>query len=351
MRKRHINIIIIGIWSLLLYLTVINNLGQMVLAILFTVFILNFSETISKKYIGDNLFGKIFSFIFSLAMISIISYSLYRSVHFMWMDLNILIDQSEELIINQLKVLGFSESITTISDTYSIVFDYLKSNLNVLTFSAGLILKVLLGVILGILFYFSKIATDENDNAWNLIMGKIRSQAKVMFNSFNDIMIIQVSISIMNTIIISIFALVITEYIYGAFLPYWYVVIPLTAIISLIPVVGNIMLNFLLLLSTIQISPIYAAVGIGMFLVMHKLEFLIIGSQMEQKIGVSLVIVLISMILGESLFHSMSGMFLGLIILVTLSRMLKEIKIENELKIKINEATFNDNSNNMLLLK
>lgn len=328
MTKFYSNVIVSITWLLLSFLIISNNLGQMLLSILFTIFVLDFSENISK--VNNQKIKKLVSLLLSILIISAVSYGMYKSIQFMWLDFNKMIDQSEELIINQLKALGFSDSINTISDAYALIFNFLKSNLSVVTFSAGLVLKVILGVILGVLFHFtSSFKVEQNSNdSWDNIMHKLTYQANVLYLSFKDIMSIQVKISIMNTIIISILALGITNIFYGQFLPYWYVIIPLTAILSLVPVVGNLILNAVILLSTIQLSPIYAGFGIGMFVLIHKLEFLVIGKQMEQKIGVALAIVLISMIIGESLFHSMSGMFLGLVLLVTLSRLLKQLEME-----------------------
>lgn len=327
MSKKYANTIVGFVWLLLLYLIIVNNMSQLLLTMLFVVFILHFSEDFTGKYFTNLTIKKIVSLVFSFVVISLAIYALYKSIEFMWIDLNVMIVKSEELIFTKLKHLGVSDSISTIKDAYLLIFTYLKSNLGALAFSAGLLLKVLLGIILGILFHFSKFNFIKIDNTWDYIMSNLSSQSTLMYYSFKDIMSIQFKIALMNTVIISTLALVITPLFYDQFLPYWYVIIPLTIILSLIPVIGNIALNLIVFLSTIQLSTEFAFAGIAMFLFIHKLEFLVIGKQMEQKIGITLVIVILSMIIGESLFHSMSGMFLGLIFLVTLSRLLKQTNL------------------------
>lgn len=327
MTKFYANVIVSFIWFVLFSLVIMNNMGGMIVSMLFIIFILSISENFSNLFIKGIKLKKIFSLILSIIIVSLVSYSLFKSIQFMWIDFNAMINQSEVLIIEKLRALGLSESITTIKDAYVIIFDYLKSNLSVIAFSAGLLLKVILGAILGILFHFSSFNYKENNNAWEHVMFKIANHCSTLNSSFRDIMSIQVKIALMNTTIVAFLALAITYVFYGQFLPYWYVIIPLAAILSLIPVAGNVALNLIVFLATIQLSVEFSIAGFLIFLLMHKLEFFVIGNQMEQKIGIVLVIVLLSMLIGEALFHSMSGVFLGLIILVTISRLLKQTKI------------------------
>lgn len=81
-----------------------------------------------------------------------------------------------------------------------------------------------------------------------------------------------------------------------------------------------------MLLSTIQISLIAAIIGISIFLVAHKLELIIIGKKIKEKINVSFILVLMSMLIGELLFSSMAGMLLGMVFMLAICLITRDIE-------------------------
>lgn len=323
-----INSIIAVFWILFTFLLIQSNTTQMLLSLLFTVVVLHFSEDFFAKFIQNKKLLKIASLILSASIFAFVSIALYFSFKFMGEDLAELIQSSQPLIMETMKDFGLNNNAQTIADLYVIIIDFLKANIGFITFSAILLLKVVLGIILGIVVHFSNIEDQDTDNAWGSVIHKINEQCKIIYKSFRDIMSIQILISLMNTTIISAMALGLTYLWAGEFLPYWYVIIPLTAILSLIPVVGNLMINIILILATIQVSPAFVLVGLGLFLIIHKLELIVIGNKMNEKVGVPFIVVLFSMILGELLFHSMSGMMIGMVIMVSLSKILRSIDVQ-----------------------
>lgn len=321
------NSIVAIFWGLITFLIIRSNTSQMFLSLLFTVVVLHFWEDIVEKYFKRENIKKGYAFILSLISIGLIFYALYSSFKMMGQDLGKLIETSQPLILDAMSKFGLEQNIKTVTDFYQIIVDFMKANVGFITFSATLIIKVIIGIILGIVVHFSMIEIQDTRTVWGSSVNIINEQCQIIYKSFRDVMSIQILISLMNTTIISILALGITYIFYGEFLPYWYVIIPLTAILSLVPVVGNILINIVLVLSTIQISTVFVLVGLGLFLIIHKLELIVIGNKMNEKVNVPFIIILFSMVLGELLFHSMSGMMLGMIIMISLSKILKEIKI------------------------
>jgi len=325
------NLIIGSIWGLILWLIIKSNSSQLFLSMLFTVFILYFSEKVFSSIKETSiLLKKYVSLFVSTIVLIIISFFLFKSLQFMWSDLNKLIELSQPIILSSLGDYGLEKNIRTIEDIYEVIITFLKSHLSFITFSTGLFIKIIIGIVIGVIIYFSETKIDKIDNVWDYISSKIIEQSKDIYNSFKDIIEIQLQISIMNTLMVSFMAFAITYMFFGQFLPYWYVIVPLTAILSLIPIVGNIMINLILILSTIQLSLSYVFVGIGIFLIIHKLELIVIGKKMKKKVDIPFLLILLSMLIGEMLFHSMSGMILGMVMLVTLSKILKKIKIKGD---------------------
>lgn len=328
------NIIVGLIFLVIAFLIITTKTSQMFLAMLFSLFVLNFSEKISGNFIDSSkkMLQKFSSFLISAFILFGLGWALYQSFKYMALDLNQLIQVSQPKIIEFLNKLGLKD-IESVSQFYNIIIDFVKGNVGFIASGAGLIIKVIIGLLFGLVFHFSVIHVASSDTVKGAVINDLTYYSDKIFNSFKNIMEIQVLVSMMNTIIISVMALGVT-YIWTMldgspepkFLPYWYVIIPLTAILSLIPVVGNILINLILIMATIQISPEFVLVGLGLFLVIHKLELILVGKKMKEKVDMPFPLILISMLLGEFLFHSMSGMLLGMVIILTISNILSEMK-------------------------
>lgn len=319
---------IVGLtWLVLLGLIITAGASQMILAALFTVFTLHFSEDMSKKIILKPKLQKFISFMLSTTVVVGMGYILYKSFNIMFQDLGAMLETSQSLILETLNKMGVA-NVSTIEEVYSIATGYVKENVTILTNSATLLLKVIIGIALGIIFHFTSFVSNSQENAWVYIINKINSQFEEVYKSFRTVMSVQVMISGMNTVIISVISLGLTPLLFdGQFLPYWYVIIPLTAILSLIPTVGNVLINLFLFLSTVQLAFWYVGVVLALFVLIHKLEMAVIGKKMKEKININFIIIIVSMLLGEMLFHSMSGMVLGMVIVVTIANLLRKIKI------------------------
>lgn len=317
------NIIVGIIWILLLALVILTQTSQMVLTMLFTLFILTYSEEKTSIYIKNKKFQKIASSIISITIITAVIIALYYSLVYMAKDLMDIAENSQEKILKNIEFLG----ITNIEQIYQKVISFIKQNVVIFSNSAIVLFKIFIGFILGFLFHFSIIEHNKENTLEAHIINDLKKYGEKIFLSFRNIIEVQVLVSIMNTIIISILAL--GFYLSGETLPFWYIIIPMAAIVSLIPVVGNLIINLMLVLGTLQISVVYVLIGVGSFLIAHKLELIIIGRKIKEKINIPFLLVLLSMLIGELLFHSMSGMLLGMVIVLSLINVAREIKYPN----------------------
>lgn len=318
------NLIVGFFWVVLFYVIVVSQASQMLLTMFFTVFLLFFSERLISDRLPSHM-KKNISLIISLLLLVLLSWGLYASLNLMISDFNNLINSSQEKIVSLFNEFGMK--VSTIKEIESHLFEFIKNNSGFLVITGSMIVKVTIGVILGIILFFSPIVEFKN-NAWGSILKTVVDQSRAAFNSFKNIMEIQILISMMNTFIISLFSLVFTKIIFGVFLPYWYVIIIFTAILSMVPVVGNVMINFILLFATIQLDPYYSLVGIGLFLIIHKLELLVIGKKIDEKVHIPFIVILFSMVIGEMVFESLSGMILGMVLILTFATLLMKTKIK-----------------------
>lgn len=323
------NIIVLSIWIFLFGLLVFTKSSQMLLALLFTLFVLTFSENFIKKYLSkNNKLNKYISTVISVFILVLIVFGLYFAISFMSKDLLVLIKESQNHLHTNLGFLG----IHNLDDIIEKLNNFVKENMQILSNSLVTILKIFIGFILGFVFYFSSLKFKSENTLEAAIINDLRRYGQKIFSAFKNIIEVQIVVAILNTLVISILSF--CFYLYGETLPFWYIIIPTTFVLSLIPVIGNLLINLFLLLSTIQISLIAAIIGISIFLVAHKLELIIIGKKIKEKINVSFILVLMSMLIGELLFNSMAGMLLGMVFMLAICLITRDIeyKVIKEIK-------------------
>ena len=125
------NIIVLSIWIFLFGLLVVTKSSQMLLALLFTLFVLTFSENFIKKYLSkNNKLNKYISTIISVFILVLIVFGLYFAISFMSKDLLVLIKESQNHLHTNLGFLG----IHNLDDIIAKLNDFVKDNMQILYF-------------------------------------------------------------------------------------------------------------------------------------------------------------------------------------------------------------------------
>lgn len=124
---------------------------------------------------------------------------------------------------------------------------------------------------------------------YSLILSRFRS----FYQCFETVMGAQMIISAINTAATSAFVLAFQ-------LPYAGVVIPLTFICGLMPIVGNLLSNTLIVGIAFTMSPQMAVWALIFLLVIHKLEYFLNSKIIGSRIRHPMWLTLIALILGES---------------------------------------------------
>lgn len=112
----------------------------------------------------------------------------------------------------------------------------------------------------------------------------LHTRAKALTNAFDKVVFAQVKISALNTLLTAIYLLVVLP-LFGISLPLLTVIIPLTFIVGLLPVVGNLISNTVIVLISLGISPGVAVASLIFLIAIHKLEYFtnarIIGGEVQ----------------------------------------------------------------------
>jgi predicted PurR-regulated permease PerM len=145
------------------------------------------------------------------------------------------------------------------------------------------------------------------NNMYSLTCDELVQRFQTFFQSFATVMGAQIVISAINTVFTSAF-------VFAVKLPYAVVVIGITFLCGLLPVVGNLFSNVVIVGIAFTLSPKTALAALAFLVIIHKLEYFlnskIIGDRIKNPIGLTLV----GLILGERLM-GLPGMVLAPVVL------------------------------------
>jgi len=120
-------------------------------------------------------------------------------------------------------------------------------------------------------------------------------------DAFRRIVFAQVRISALNTIFTAVY-LIIALPLFGVHLPLTKTLIAVTFIAGLLPVVGNLMSNAVIVVVSLAHSPQTALVSLGFLVVVHKLEYFLNARIVGGQINARAWELLTAMLLMEALF-------------------------------------------------
>jgi len=128
------------------------------------------------------------------------------------------------------------------------------------------------------------------------LRGALLSRAQSLGTSFRRVVFAQVRISAINTILTGVYLAIFLPLI-GVHLPFVKTMIVITFVVGLLPVIGNLISNTVIVVVSLGVSA-YAAVGsLAFLIVIHKLEYFfnarIIGSQISSRAWELLIAMLV----------------------------------------------------------
>jgi predicted PurR-regulated permease PerM len=156
-----------------------------------------------------------------------------------------------------------------------------------------LIVHLLLGMVIG-----SMVALQDATSVhhYRPFAAALQQRMAILADMFHRVVFAQVRISLINTTFTGIFLAVILP-LAGVHLPLVKSMIAVTFVAGLIPVVGNIISNTVIVIVSLSYSLQMAAISLAFMVIIHKLEYFlnarIIGSQVNAKAWELLVAILV----------------------------------------------------------
>ena len=175
------------------------------------------------------------------------------------------------------------------------------------------IAQLIIGLVVAVsMFLSAKWGTEHDpltshDSLYATVVRELNLRFRTFFDSFSRVIGAQLTISAINTALTAAF-LVWTGY------PYKTVIIVLTFLFGLLPIIGNILSNTLVVGVGFTISPQMALIALIFLVVIHKLEYFLNSKIIGGRIKNPMWLTLIGLVLGEKLM-GVPGMILAPVVL------------------------------------
>jgi predicted PurR-regulated permease PerM len=183
-------------------------------------------------------------------------------------------------------------------------------------------IHALFGMVIGGMTAMHRLEKNEN---WPPLCGALHDRSSCLAEAFDKVVFAQVKISAFNTFLTALYLLVILP-LGGVHLPLVSVLIPFTFITGLLPVVGNLISNTVIVLISLGSSPLVAVASLVFLVLVHKLEYFanarIVGGEVHAKAWE----LLCAMLLFEAVF-GIAGMVAAPVIYGWLKAELKAAKM------------------------
>lgn len=163
------------------------------------------------------------------------------------------------------------------------------------SFLHGLI-TILIGLIIGAI-----ISLNKPSGRTTYFREQLLQRVHNLSTSFRNIVFAQIKISLVNTILTSILLLVLFP-LFKIHLPLSKTLVVATFIFGLLPIIGNLISNFLMIISALSISLPVAGVVLAYLMMIHKLEYFLNAEIVGHRIQAKSWELLLAMLVFEAAF-------------------------------------------------
>ncbi|AKZ65726.1 AI-2E family transporter [Candidatus Palibaumannia cicadellinicola] len=185
-------------------------------------------------------------------------------------------------------------------DLHHKMISLIESNLvNIHTISSSILhtmITIFIGIILGIL-----ISLHQSSNSSTYFIHQLVMRLRYFSKAFRNIVFAQIKVSLVNTVLTSIILLMILP-ILGLKLPLGKTLIILTFIFGLLPMIGNLISNFMIIISAFSVSLTVGGFMMIYLIFIHKLEYFINAEIVGNSIQAKAWELLLAMLISEAAF-------------------------------------------------
>jgi predicted PurR-regulated permease PerM len=213
----------------------------------------------------------------------------------------------------ELPFTDFESLRAVVIDTLKQEAHYLRNVAHFAGSTTAVLVFTILGIVAAVSLFF-KTGLDPyrnthpmKNNLYSICCDEVSTRFRDFYRSFATVMGAQITISLINTTLTAIFVLAVR-------LPYGPLVIAITFLCGLVPIVGNLVSNTIIVFLALTVS-LKLAIGALVFLiVIHKLEYFLNSKIIGDRIRNPVWLTLIALIIGERLM-GIPGLILAPVVL------------------------------------
>jgi len=213
----------------------------------------------------------------------------------------------------ELPFTDFESLRALVIDTLKQEAHYLRNVAHFARSTTTLLVFSVIGIVAAVsLFFKSGLDPYRNthsvkNNLYSICSNAVSTRFRDFYRSFATVIGAQITISLINTMLTAIFVLAVR-------LPYGPLVVAVTFLCGLVPIVGNLVSNTVIVFIALTVS-LKLAIGALVFLVViHKLEYFLNSKIIGDRIRNPVWLTLIALIIGERLM-GIPGLILAPVVL------------------------------------
>lgn len=157
---------------------------------------------------------------------------------------------------------------------------------------------ILIGLVVGAMLALREASVEA---AMGPLAAALAERARRLAEAFRRIVFAQLRISAVNTVFTGIYLAAVLP-LFGIHLPLTKTMIALTFVVGLLPVIGNLISNTVIVVVSLAHSPAVAMASLGFLVVIHKLEYFLNARIVGAQISARAWELLLAMLVMESAF-------------------------------------------------
>jgi len=203
--------------------------------------------------------------------------------------------------------------------------NYLKDVASFARNATTFLIFVAIGIVAAVsLFFNSQLDLSRNvpasrNNLYSVFCAELSARFRDFYRSFATVMGAQITISLINTVLTAVFVLAVR-------LPDAPLLIALTFLCGLLPIVGNLVSNTIIVCVAFTVSLKIALIALIFLIAIHKLEYFLNSKIIGDRIRNPIWLMLLALIVGERLM-GIPGMVLAPVVLNYLRVEMSKIEV------------------------
>lgn len=160
------------------------------------------------------------------------------------------------------------------------------------------IIYILMGLVIGGMIAYSM---QHQTKKIGPLTSSLVKRAEILHIAFSNIVFSQIKISAINSLFTGLYLAVLLP-LFGIYLPFTKTMIAITFVVGLLPVIGNLISNTVIVLISLSVSHMLAFYSLAFLVMIHKLEYFLNAHIIGTKINARAWEILIAMIVMEAAF-------------------------------------------------